>query len=180
MASQPDHTASNGRNAGDLAAIIWRGVVLSAVFAILVGLAIALDAGLAERAAGRRLALVGLLFVGSSFLGGVLAFVFGTLVSRRRTASQRFSAMMAGLLFFTAAVGTVLYAFHFRTYFAPMHDPFPSERWFYQNLMTMAAAVYQFAAAGLRYLVPTGVPLLFAAATAFSLSAKRFAGDRRN
>ncbi|MEZ5840586.1 MAG: hypothetical protein R3D02_09195 [Hyphomicrobiales bacterium] len=163
-----------------LVAAVLRGVPLAFAYALAVGVAVLVNVALMDQAFGGRVTTLVVIFVLGSLFGGVFAYGTGAFFGRGRSSSQRFAAMMAGLVFFTGGVTTAFYALQFRAYFVSSHDPFLQGYWLQQNLMTMAAAVYQFATAGLRYLLPAGLPVLFGAALLFSVSARRFNADWRD
>ena len=115
-----------------------------------------------------RVRLVALLFAA----GGALAFPVGLfaarLLSRGRSGEVAFAAAFVSLLGATVAVTGALYALQYRAYYAEWHAEAFSVTWMFQFVFTTLAALYQFAALGVRLYFPLGFAALFVVALVFA------------
>lgn len=101
------------------------------------------------------------------FVGGLAAFppaiLIARLVSKGKPIEVRFAAVFFCLCAATIAITASLFAFLYWTFFAHWSEALFSIAWMQQTAVTIIAALYQFAAVGLRYFFPVGIVALFAA-----------------
>lgn len=108
------------------------------------------------------------------FAGGFLAFVptlYVVNVLLPRPGKARIVLMALLLALATIMMTAGVMAIVFRSYFAQWHAPFLTRSWMWQQLFTVAGAVYQYLVIGLRFYMPIGMLALVAA----SLWANRLA-----
>ena len=81
----------------------------------------------------------------------------------RRAREAAFAAAFLCLTLFTLGITAGLFAIIYRNFYAQWHgEPF-TKLWLLQLVFTSAAAIYQFAVAGVRLYLPLGVAFLFGA-----------------
>ncbi|WP_417671745.1 hypothetical protein [Roseibium sp.] len=162
------HKARVKRATGPAGSVLGFAVTWSLLITGLV----ALELFLSEQAiSGRTLAVTAIFFSGS-FSGALFARTFAGLFSIWRNApSARFAAMFIGLACGTVGLTALIHFLHFSTYYAQWHSEFGSIYWVFETLMTGASAAYIFTVAGMKFLLPWGLPLLFAAAFDYARSA---------
>lgn len=101
------------------------------------------------------------------FAGGLAAFPPAVLaaraVSRGKPIEVRLAALFFCLCAVTVATTAALFALLYWTFFAHWSEALFSIAWMQQSAVTIIAALYQFAAVGLRYFFPVGIVALFAA-----------------
>lgn len=106
------------------------------------------------------------------FMGGLFGFILTGAVLRflpsKWKASQRFSAAFLTLLLLTIGFTALIFALHFRAYFAQWHDDHLSIRLMFETAFTLMSAVYQFFVLGLRLYLPVGFIALLGASWAFA------------
>jgi NAD/NADP transhydrogenase beta subunit len=104
--------------------------------------------------------------------GGGLAFPVGVfaarIVSLGRSPEVAFAAAFVGIAAATIGLTTLLYALHYRSYYAEWHAPVFTLTWGFQFAFTMAVASYQFVVLGIRLYFPLGFVALFAAGLWFA------------
>ncbi|MGC4025686.1 MAG: hypothetical protein QM744_11365 [Mesorhizobium sp.] len=104
-------------------------------------------------------------------IGGLLAFPLGFYLAKRlakqRRPEARFAAALLGFALATVAMTALLYVLDYRDYYSEWHEPPFTKIWFKELLVTAAAALYQFAALGMRLFFPVGFCALFAVAVWF-------------
>lgn len=137
-------------------------------YMVAIAAAVAGDLQLGGHAFGHRALTLLAVFTAGALAAGFSAWLLASLVAGQRPAAARFSAMTASLIVATAGFSALFYFFEFYSYFAAYHDPFYTPRGVAQILITGASAGFQFVASGLRYLVPLGLPILFAGAAYFA------------
>jgi hypothetical protein len=100
------------------------------------------------------------------FLGGIAAFPIALLVARMVVPRARretiFAANLLSLAGSTVGITALLFALHYRHYYAHWHEPPFTIGWTFQYIFTVLAALYHFAVLGVRLYLPFGVPALFA------------------
>lgn len=106
------------------------------------------------------------------FSGGLFGFMLTGAALRfspsKWKASQRFSAAFLTLLLLTIGFTALIFALHFRIYFAQWHDDQLSIRLVFETAFTLMSAVYQFLVLGLRLYLPVGFIALLGASWAFA------------
>lgn len=104
-------------------------------------------------------------------VGGLLAFPIGfylaQYLARQSRLEARFAAALLGFALATVAMTALLYVLDYRDYYSEWHEPAFTKIWFKELLVTAAAALYQFAALGMRLFFPLGFCALFAVAVWF-------------
>lgn len=108
------------------------------------------------------------------FGGGLLAFVptlFVVNFLAPRPGIARIVVMGVLLSLATIIMTSGVMALVFRSYFSQWHAPFLTRSWMWQQLFTVAGAVYQYLVIGLRFYMPVGIMALILA----SLWANRLA-----
>lgn len=104
-------------------------------------------------------------------IGGLLAFPLGFYLAQRLATRSRlearFAAALLGFALATVATTALLYVLDYRDYYSEWHEPPFTKIWFKELLVTAAAALYQFAALGMRLFFPLGFCALFAVAVWF-------------
>jgi len=106
--------------------------------------------------------ITALVFCGAA-LAWPLSLVSFRFIAYRRPREAAFAAAFLCLSLFTLGVTAVLFAIIYRNFYAQWHgDPF-TRLWLLQLVFTSAAAIYQFAVAGVRLYLPLGVAFLFGA-----------------
>lgn len=135
--------------------------------AVLWGLLIALSVtfsayGLHRLPGTHRAIVLGLYFTGAA-LGWIAALPLVRFASLARPPETRFAAAFLFLGAGTAALTALLFALHYRQFYAQWHQPFGTVIWFFQFAFTSASAVYQFAVLGIRHYLPFGLILLIGA-----------------
>ncbi|WP_171026194.1 hypothetical protein [Mesorhizobium comanense] len=104
--------------------------------------------------------------------GGGLAFPVGLfaarIVSLGRSREVAFAAAFVGIAAATIGLTALLYALHYRSYYAEWHAPVFTLTWGFQFAFTMAVASYQFVVLGIRLYFPLGFVALFAAGLWFA------------
>lgn len=135
--------------------------------AVLWGLLIAFSVtfsayGLHRLPGNHRAIVLGLYFTGAA-LGWIAALPLVRFASLARPPETRFAAAFLFLGAGTAALTALLFALHYRQFYAQWHQPFGTLIWFFQFAFTSASAVYQFAVLGIRHYLPFGLILLIAA-----------------
>ena len=99
------------------------------------------------------------MFCGAA-LAWPLSLVSFRFIAYRRPREAAFAAAFLCLSLFTLGVTAVLFAIIYRNFYAQWHgDPF-TRLWLLQLVFTSAAAIYQFAVAGVRLYLPLGVAFL--------------------
>lgn len=121
-------------------------------------------------ATNSRIAVIALLFASAGALSFVPAVTCTQALSQGRSYEARVALNLLCLAGITMAAAALLYALHYRFYYAEAHAPAFSITWFYQSAFTGLAALYQFAVLGMRLFVPLGFAALLVAA--FWLSAR--------
>lgn len=105
-------------------------------------------------------------------LGGALAFPMGwtlaRLLSRGRGAEAAFAAAFVSIAATTIGLTALLYMLHYRMYHPDGHSHPLTITWAFDLTFSGLAALYQFAAVGIRLYFPTGFIALFAAALWFT------------
>lgn len=146
----------------------WRlALVGSTAWAVCMAASAAVSLWLDDRFGAPSLPAIVTLFA----IGGFVAFtpamtIAGLFGSKRR--ETRFAAIFLALTIMTVGITALLYALHFRFYFAQWHaDPF-TVQWAFEFGFTVAAALYQFAVLGLRLYFPLGLAALFAVSLWFA------------
>ena len=97
--------------------------------------------------------------------GGFLAFPFGLFLAELFSRGRPDTIFAAALLAHSAttiAATALLFAMHYRLYYAQWHDPTFTVTWAFQFAFTGAAAVYQFVVLGIRLYFPLGFAALLA------------------
>lgn len=106
------------------------------------------------------------------WLGGFTAFGLTSSVMRQMPIGwrpgQRFSAALIMLGITTIGLTGLIFAMHFRLYFAQWHDDHLSMRFLFETVFTMLSAVYQFLVLGVRLYLPFGFIALLGASWAFA------------
>lgn len=101
------------------------------------------------------------------FRGGLFAWPIAIVISNAcalgRAAETRFAAYFLALTLCTIALTAVLFALHYRSFYARWHAPPGTRIWFYQFAFTSAGAIYQFVVMGVRLFLPVGFLCLGAA-----------------
>lgn len=108
-----------------------------------------------------RMREVGLLFAA----GGLIAFPVGLCLARLLSRGRADAAFAAALLAFAVssiAAISLLFAVHYRLYYASWHGAPFSIEWTFQFVFTTLAALYQFLVLGTRLFLPFGLIALFA------------------
>lgn len=108
------------------------------------------------------------------FAGGLLAFapsIYVVNVLLPRPGFGRIVLTVVLLALGTLAMTAGVMALVYRSYFSQWHSPFLTRSWMWQQLFTVAGAVYQYLVIGLRFYMPVG----FAALIVASLWANRLA-----
>ncbi len=145
-----------------------RLMLLSCLWAAAMMLSAAISLYMLERVVERKSELL-VTFFG---LGGLIAFLIVTLLFRwvpgRWRKGQRFAAAFIGLSLATIGITALIFALHFRAYFAEWHDDHLSIRLAFETTFTIAAAIYQFLVLGLRLYLPLAVIALLGASWAFA------------
>jgi hypothetical protein len=107
-------------------------------------------------------------------LGGVLAFPVGLFLARLLSDGAKtetaFAAAFLSLAVTTIAGTAGLFGLQYREYYAQWHADAFTWIWFLQFTYTMAAALYQFAALGMRLYFPFGFVALIAVSLWFARS----------
>jgi len=106
--------------------------------------------------------VLGLYFCGAA-LAWLAALPLMRFASLARPPETRFAAAFLFLGTGTAVLTALLFALHYRQFYAQWHQPFGTRIWFFQFIFTFASAVYQFAVLGLRHYLPFGLILLIGA-----------------
>ncbi|MBC7150061.1 MAG: hypothetical protein H5U22_11820 [Rhizobium sp.] len=135
--------------------------------AVLWGLLIAFSVtfsayGLHRLPGNHRAIVLGLYFTGAA-LGWIAALPLVRFASLARPPETRFAAAFLFLGAGTAVLTALLFALHYRQFYAQWHQPFGTVIWFFQFAFTSASAVYQFAVLGIRHYLPFGLILLIGA-----------------
>lgn len=128
-------------------------MALSAIFSLL----------LLNRLPVARLDDLVLLYFSGGLLGWFLALPMIRFCGHARAAETRFAAAFLFLGLGTVLVTALLFATHYRLFYAQWHAPFGSRIWVHQFVFTSAGAVYQFAVLGLRLAFPLALVFLVAA-----------------
>lgn len=100
------------------------------------------------------------------FVGALLAFAPALFVAQlimQRKSTGRIVLIAVLLALATIAMTSGVMAMVFRSYFAQWHAPFLSRPWMWQQLFTVAGAVYQYLVIGLRFYMPIGIMALIIA-----------------
>lgn len=118
--------------------------------------------GLHRLPGNHRAIVLGLYFTGAA-LGWIAALPLVRFASLARPPETRFAAAFLFLGAGTAALTALLFALHYRQFYAQWHQPFGTVIWFFQFAFTSASAVYQFAVLGIRHYLPFGLILLIGA-----------------
>ncbi|MCY6380373.1 hypothetical protein [Hoeflea prorocentri] len=99
------------------------------------------------------------------FVGGLVAFPPAVLIARalsgKKAVEVRFAAAFFCLCAATISITAGLFAALYWTFFAHWSEAFLSIAWIQQTTVTIIAALYQFAAVGLRFFFPVGFVALF-------------------
>lgn len=105
-------------------------------------------------------------------IGGLLAFPLGfylaRLLAKQKGLDGRLAAALLGFGIATVMVTALLYVLDYRDYYSEWHEPPFTKIWLLEVLVTAAAALYQFAALGMRLFFPLGFCALFAVAVWFT------------
>ncbi len=105
-------------------------------------------------------------------IGALIAFPMVTWVLKRAPkhwqTGQRFALAFIALSLMTIGVTAMIFALHFRAYFAEWHDDHLSVRLAFETVFTLLSAVYQFLVLGLRLYIPLGLVALLGASWAFA------------
>jgi len=105
-------------------------------------------------------------------IGGFLAFPLGLYLARFLAREKGMEATLAAALlgFGLATIGVtaLLYVLDYRDYYSEWHEPPFTKIWLRELVVTAAAALYQFAALGMRLFFPVGFCALFAVAVWFA------------
>jgi hypothetical protein len=111
--------------------------------------------------------------IGVFALGAFIAFPLAryalTFVPERWQKGQRFAAAFLVLGITTLGFTALLIAFDFLGYYAQWHDDHLSRRRFFETVMTILSACYQFLVLGLRLFLPLGFVALIAVSSFFAL-----------
>lgn len=101
------------------------------------------------------------------FAGGTLAFPLAVLAMRflaaGKPAETRFAAALLCLGGLTVVLTALIFAIVYRNFYAQWHGEVFTRIWAAQLVVTIAAALYQFAVIGLRAYLPLGLVFLVAA-----------------
>lgn len=105
-------------------------------------------------------------------VGGLIAFPLGLLLARRigtgKSIEGRLAAGLLGFAVATVAATSLLYVIDYSDYYSEWHEPPFTKIWLVEIAVTAAAALYQFAALGMRMFFPLGFCALFVAAVWFA------------
>lgn len=113
-----------------------------------------------DRAPGQGILPIVILFAVGGFLSFAPAVTFARLFDPA-SREARFAAAFLSLVVMTVGITAMIYALHFRFYFAQWHAAPFTIRWAFEFGFTVAAAIYQFAVLGLRLYFPVGLIALF-------------------
>jgi len=104
-------------------------------------------------------------------MGGVLAFPTGLFLAKRfakqRGPEGRFAAALLAFGLMTVATTALLYTLTQADFYSEWQEPAFTKIWLRDLLVSVAAALYQFAALGMRLFFPLGFCALFAVAVWF-------------
>ena len=110
--------------------------------------------------------------IGVFALGAVLAFPAArfllAFVPERWRFSQRFAVAFLILGAATLGFTSLIVAFDFLAYYAQWHDDGLTRRRFFETVMTILSACYQFLVLGLRLFLPVGFAALIATSWGFA------------
>ena len=133
------------------------------VWGFLIALSVTFSAYGLHRLPGSHRAIVLALYFCGGALGWIVALPLMRFASLARPPETRFAAAFLFLGAGTAALTALLFALHYRQFYAQWHQPFGTVIWFFQFAFTSASAGYQFAVLGIRHYLPFGLILLIAA-----------------
>lgn len=133
------------------------------LWGLLIALSVTFSAYGLHRLPGTHRAIVLALYFTGAALGWIAALPLMRFASLARPPETRFAAAFLFLGAGTAALTALLFALHYRQFYAQWHQPFGTVIWFFQFAFTSASAVYQFAVLGIRHYLPFGLILLIGA-----------------
>lgn len=133
------------------------------LWGLLIALSVTFSAYGLHRLPGTHRAIVLALYFTGAALGWIAALPLMRFASLARPPETRFAAAFLFLGAGTAALTALLFALHYRQFYAQWHQPFGTLIWFFQFAFTSASAVYQFAVLGIRHYLPFGLILLIGA-----------------
>lgn len=141
------------------AALLW---------AIAMTVSAALNLFLLERAVDVKSQLLVLFFACGAFIAYPCAIFILTWVPKHWQNGQRFAISFIIFSLFTIGFTALIFALHFRTYFAQWHDDTFSTRLVFETVFTILSAVYQFFVLALRLYLPFGLIVLLGASWGFA------------
>jgi hypothetical protein len=145
-----------------------RLIMLSCAWALMMMASAIINLFLLERVAEAKSELL-VAFFG---IGAFIAFPVAAWVLRRAPhhwqTGQRFALAFVGLSLVTIGLTALIFALHFRAYFAEWHDDHLSVRLIFETVFTLLSAVYQFLVLGLRLYIPLGLVALLVASWSFA------------
>ena len=98
-------------------------------------------------------------------LGGALAFAPALYLARLLSRGRRDAGFAAAFLSFSVgSIGfiSLIFALHYRLYYATWHGEAFSLEWIFQFIFTTLASLYQFLVLGVRLFFPLGLAAVFA------------------